>query len=335
MKFLITILSVTMLMFGTFSAVATAAPAKQRTNAISSYDDVKAFMAEMVTKHQIDPQVLQNTFDKTKFDYTITKLMDKPAEKRTWTWYYNRVVTKTRITEGSAYMKTQKASLDATAAKYNVPANVITAILGLETNYGTVAFKYTAVQGLATLAFEYPRRAKFFRGELESLFKVAKAEGVDPLSYMGSFAGAVGIPQFMPSNIPVYAVDGDGDGKVDIVKNHADAIASVANYLKKHGWVAGKNTVALVNTTKALPKGTYTNKACNASARKTVKQMRELGVDVPATYKDDEKGVLVKLDLDGGKTQTAIFFENACPIWRYNNSAMYVMAIGLLAQEYK
>ncbi|MDR2870270.1 MAG: lytic murein transglycosylase [Deferribacteraceae bacterium] len=308
-----------------------------RNEAISSYDDVKAFMAEMVKKG-IDSKTLQNTFDKTRFDYKIIYLMNRPAEKaRSWTWYYDAMVSKTRVGNGSLYLTEHKTALNKISTEYKVPANVIAAILGIETNYGKYVIKQTAVQGLATLAFEYPRRASYFRGELEQLFIQAKANGLDPLFYKGSYAGAIGLPQFMPSSMANYAKDGDGDGKVDIVTTHADAIASIANYLRMHGWRDGRHTVALVTPTKTLAANQFVKNICATKGKRTVKQLRELGVPLPEQYKDDEKAFLGKLDedVDKGTYQVAVFFENACPIYRYNYSLKYVAAVALLAESYE
>lgn len=309
--------------------------APKRTEKLSEYDDVQAFMTEMVKKHKVDNDSLQKAFENTVFDYSVIELMDKPAEKRSWSYYHERLVSKERVSGGVKYMKTHKTALDNSTAAYKVPQNIITAIIGIETTYGTVKLKRTAVQSLSTFAFEYPRRADYFRGELASLFILAQKEEADPLYYMGSYAGAVGIPQFMPSNILAYAVDGDGDKHVDIVSSHADAIASVANYLSKHGWSQGKSTVALVKVTKELPESAYNTNVCSVSQRKTVKEFKNMGIELPSKYKDTEKGILAKLyeDEDEDTFVPAIFFENACPINKYNRSLKYTAAISLLAEE--
>ena len=245
-------------------------------------------------------------------------------------------MTKQSISDGSTYSKTHKIAFDEAAKAYKVPEKVIAAVIGIETTFGKVTLRRTAVQSLSTLAFEYPRRAAYFRGELESLLLLAHKQEVDPLYYIGSYTGAVCIPQFMPSNMIKYGKDGDVEEIIDIVNSHADAIHSVVNYLRMPGWQDGKSTVTLVVLEKELADTEFTANICAVNGKRTVKQLKALGVKIPDQYKDDEKGFLVRLEEEDedGNFQPAVFFENACPIFKYNRSLKYTAAISLLADAF-
>lgn len=309
----------------------------QRDKAMIEYKDVQDFIETASRKHKFDKAVMEMVFSGTYFDYSVIALLDKPAEHRPWADYSTGIISADRVSQGGRYIKTHVRALEKASKEYGVPANVIVSIIGIESTYGTAAFKRDAVQSLSTIAFEYPRRAEYFKGELEKLFILAHKTGTNPKNFMGSYAGALGIPQFMPSSALLYAKDGDGDGRVDIINNHADAIASVANYLKHHGWKKDKKIAVTVTTTKALNDNYYSISPCSDKGRRSVKEWKNLGVKIPAGYADSEKAVLSKLteDEEKGSFTNVLFFENACPVHKYNRSLKYVAVVSMLADRLK
>ncbi len=304
----------------------------RRMEAMSKYQDVQDYIKEISVKYKLDNSILIKAFDSSYFDYRVVELMDIPAEKKFWPEYSDKLLSKERIDSGKKYMADNKKALDNASARWDVPSHVITAIIGVESAYGKTEFKRTAVTSLGTLAFEYPRRSTYFKGELTKLFILADKEKADPLSYRGSYAGAIGIAQFMPDNIMRYGKDGNGDGRVDIVAVHEDAIESVAFYIKEHGWKKGKNTAALVALKQSLPDSAYASSPCDTGNRMTVKTLKNKGVMFSKAYPDNDSGVLMKLDKDNDTFISVVFFENACPIHRYNSSMKYTAAISFLAE---
>lgn len=306
---------------------------EKRLKPMSEYEDVQKFINDISKKNRLDKKIVEEAFKNSYFDYSVIDLMEKPAEKRPWKHYSDMLISKDRVNKGKKYMRAHSKALANASKKYGVPKNVLTAIAGIESNYGSAPFKRTAVQSLGTLAFEYPRRSQYFQSELENIFILADKENVNPLTYYGSYAGAVGIAQFMPSNIIKYGKDGDGDGHIDIVNNHSDAIASIGNYLHEHGWQKGKDTAAFVTVPKNISDSLFANSPCDEKKRKTVKQWRKLGVKFKGKHPESARAVLSRLDEDNDKFTYAAFFENACPIHKYNNSLKYTAAISLLAKK--
>jgi len=203
-------------------------------------EEVKAFIADMVARHGFVEGELNTLFARVYRVDPVLQAIAAPAEIARWSDYRPIFVNPRRIAGGQAFWKTHEASLERAEQKYGVPAQVIVAIIGVETNYGRNSGRWRVVEALATLAFDYPPRANFFRTELENYLVHARDAGLDVFSVRGSYAGAIGIPQFMPGSLRRYAVDFDGDGAIDLSRNPADAIGSVANYLKQHGWRTGE-----------------------------------------------------------------------------------------------
>jgi membrane-bound lytic murein transglycosylase B len=322
-----------LLIFIFFLSVFTAHAADKRVQSMANYDDVRAFIKEICDRNKLDIKVVKNAFEQSYFDYSVTDLMDKPAETHGWTYYSTSLLSADRIKSGQEYIKAQQKALAFAEENWQVPPHVVAAIIGIESSYGKAPFKRTAVTSLGTLAFEYPRRATYFKAELEKLFVFAHKDKTDPLNVKGSYAGAIGIPQFMPSNILVYGKDGDGDNHVDLVGSHADAIASIAYYIQKHGWVKGKHIVSPVTLTRRLSDAAFSNDPCDKKSIKTVAQLRLAGVIFPEEYPDTALGILSRLDEEGDNFFPVVFFENACPIHKYNRSLKYTAAISLLAEN--
>ena len=204
-------------------------------------EEVQAFIADMQTRHGLDAERLAALFQNTRPLPAVLKAIAPPAAPgmRSWVAYRQRFIEPRRIKAGLDFWRQHQAALARAEAHYGIPAEIIVAIIGIETFYGRHLGRFGSFAALATLAFDYPRRAELFRRELEALLLLARDEGRAPDSYRGSFAGAIGLPQFLPSSIRAYAVDFDGNGRIDLTASPVDAIGSAANFLKEHGWENG------------------------------------------------------------------------------------------------
>jgi len=202
--------------------------------------EVKAFIRGLVERHGFVEGELNTLFARVYRVDPVLQAIVAPAEIAPWPDYRAIFVSPRRIEGGIAFWTAQEASLARAEREYGVPAEIIVAIIGVETFYGRNPGRWRVVEALATLAFDYPPRANFFRGELENYLLLARDSGLDVFAVRGSYAGAIGLPQFMPGSLRRYAVDFDGDGAIDLSRNTADAIGSVANFLKQHGWRPGE-----------------------------------------------------------------------------------------------
>jgi len=202
--------------------------------------EVKAFIRGLVERHGFVEGELNTLFARVYRVEPVLQAIVAPAEIAPWPDYRAIFVNPRRIEGGIAFWTAQEALLARAEREYGVPAEIIVAIIGVETFYGRIPGRWRVVEALATLAFDYPPRANFFRGELENYLLLARDSGLDVFSVRGSYAGAIGLPQFMPGSLRRYAVDFDGDGAIDLSRNTADAIGSVANFLKQHGWRPGE-----------------------------------------------------------------------------------------------
>ena len=197
---------------------------------------------EMQTRHGFDAASLTRRFAAIRSNSEVLRAIQPaavPELQRSWHDYRARFLNETKRSQGLLFWQKHRLALERAEADYGVPQEIILAIIGVETGYGRYTGRFGAFEALATLAFGYPPRAPFFRGELEQLLLMAREDGHSPLDYKGSYAGAIGIPQFMPGSRRRFAVDFDGDGRVDLRHNATDAIGSVANFLKAHGWQPG------------------------------------------------------------------------------------------------
>src|SRR5580692_2047108 len=207
--------------------------------------EVKDFIAHMADTSSFTKRQLRTLLKAARSQPAIIDAMDRPAEKaKPWFDYRPIFVTERRIREGAEFWAAHRQALDQASIRSGVPPEYLAAILGVETYYGRLTGSYRVLDALATLAFDYPPRAKFFRDELEQYLLLTRDFKMDPVALKGSYAGAMGAPQFMPSNYRRYAVDADADGRVDLWGNWSDVCASVGNYLKEHGWNAGEPVLA-------------------------------------------------------------------------------------------
>jgi membrane-bound lytic murein transglycosylase B len=259
---------------------------------------------------------------------SIVTAMKRPAEKTMpWHEYRARFITDRRISRGIETSRQHAEALGRAAAS-GVPQNVMLAIVGVETFYGENTGKHRVIDALATLAFDYPPRSRFFSGELEQYLVMTREESLDPLVPLGSYAGAMGIPQFMPSSFRNYAVDGDGDGHRDLWNDWADVFASVGNYLKVHGWRAGEPVMCPADVTGANLDGVVTDKL---DLSETVKSLQDRGVRFTTSLPPEAPAVLVQLAGQGGP-EYRVGFTNYFAITRYNRSALYASAVNDLAE---
>ena len=295
---------------------------------IAETDSFKQFIGNMVKQQHFNEVELRKLFKVVQIQQPILDAMSKPAEGKPWFQYREIFMTEARIAGGVQFWKDNEAALKAVESQYGVPAEIIIAIIGVETKYGAHTGKYRVIDALATLAFAYPPRSEFFLKELEQFLLLAREEHIDPLQPMGSYAGAMGLPQFMPSSFRGYAKDLDMDGKRNIWTNSADAIASVANYFVRNQWRAGAPIAYPVSAR---------GDACRQALGKGVKpdvsvgELRRMAVDIPAQLAASEMVKLLAYQQQEGE-DLWLGLHNFYVITRYNHSPLYAMAVYQLSQ---
>ena len=291
--------------------------------------DVQKFIDKMVKQHDFDRAVLNQWVAKANRLDGVLEAIAKPAEKTlTWKQYRPIFLKQKRIKLGKEFMQKNAALLERAEKETGVSKSIITAIIGVETYYGRHKGKTAVFDSLMTLGFDYPPRSKFFRSELEHFLLLAREVDIDISSIKGSYAGAMGMPQFISSSYRAYAVDFDGDGKRNLWDNTADVIGSVANYFKKHGWRRGGDVVQRARV-KQKPEDATRNKL---KPHTSIGDFRHQGVFTDKAFADDVMATLVTLEgVDG--TEYWFGLENFYVITRYNHSALYAMAVYQLSQE--
>lgn len=318
------ILGLGLTIVATFSTVASAESYLAR-------QEVEAYIVELIAEHNFSRQELEEVLAAAERRQDIIDLMRRPAERRlNWLEYGKIFLDEQRIAGGVEFWQQNQATLQRAEKEYGVPPEVIVAIIGVETRYGRVTGKHRVVDALMTLAFDYPPRARFFRKELTQFLLLAREEGKSPMSLLGSYAGAMGYGQFIPSSYRSYAVDFDQDGVRDIWQNRIDAIGSVANYFSRHGWRGvGDVTVPVQIKTETEQLRSLANKSLKPTH--SVAEMTEMGVIADGL--DPEARVLL-LRLSGGKNpEYWLGFNDFYVITRYNHSRLYAMAVYQLGQE--
>lgn len=291
--------------------------------------DVQDFIREMSRKHRFDPETLRAVFSRAQDQPKIIEAITRPAEAKPWRDYRRIFLTERRIEGGVAFWQTHAGALARAEREYGVPAEIIVAIIGVETLYGGNTGSWRVLEALATLGFDYPRRADFFRRELEEYLLLTREEGIDPLSLKGSYAGAMGLPQFIPSSYRAYAVDFDGDRHRDLWSNPVDAIGSVANYLARHRWQAGEPVAAPARVDGQAYKAVL---AGELKPSLSLGQLAQRGVTWETAAKADEQAILLELDGEAGPEHW-LGFNNFYAITRYNHSPLYAMAVYQLSRE--
>ncbi|HHW4679530.1 MAG TPA: lytic murein transglycosylase B [Xylella sp.] len=300
------------------------------------------FVRDTAIKYRLDPTWIESTLAQAKFKDEILAATSRPAEQvKPWSEYRSMFITQTRIDSGRKFLASHKTQLKQVEAATGVPAELIVAIIGVESSYGTNPGKYRVLDALYTLAFKYPRsgdpnklkrevqRELFFRDELGQLFALSKEEGLDITTLTGSYAGAMGMGQFMPSSYRRYAVDGDGDGKRNLFTDKDDIFASIANYFvqQKGGWVRG----GLVAIPATLASGYQEFEPPDWIPRYTLTELATRGYHANTPVTDNLTATPISLDGATGK-QYWLCFQNYYVITRYNPSKMYAMAVFQLSE---
>jgi len=296
---------------------------------IAGRDDVQQFIHTMVETHGFERRQLESVFQQVSISNNIIKAISKPAEALLWYQYRPIFLKPERVSLGVKFWHEHKATLAAAQKVYGVPIEIIVAIIGIETRYGQHKGKYKVLESLATLAFAYPRRASFFRGELEQFLLLAREQNMDPLVLKGSYAGAMGMPQFISSSYRHYAVDFDQDGQTDIWDNPVDAIGSVGNYLKVHGWRAGDEIIV---PAEIIDDRYLLTLSKNLKPDMAVADLGEYGIRLDKKLDADEKVKFLGY-VTGQNIEYWLALYNFYVITRYNHSALYAMAVYQLAEK--
>jgi len=293
---------------------------------------VAAFIDEMVSKHDFDRDGLREVLGQAEIKQSIIKKISTPAERTlTWGEYREIFITKERIRAGADFWQENREMLERIGKETGVSVEMIVGIIGVETYFGRITGKDRVLDALATLAFEYPRRAKFFRNELVQFLILAREEQLDATQPMGSYAGAMGRPQFMPSSFRAYAVDATGDGKRDIWNNWADVAGSVANYFLEHGWRASEEVTSRA-TLSGQWQGSVPEPRNTLKASDTIESLSNKGVVFSTTLCADSRAELLTYKGASG-VEHWVGFHNFFVITKYNRSVMYALAAFQLGQE--
>lgn len=290
--------------------------------------DVQAYVAELVAQHGFEQAELLALFGQAERKDQILESIARPAE-RTLEWHeYRKIFVKEpRISQGVDFWNENEAILAQAEKRYGVEAAYVVAILGVETRYGRITGSYRVLDALTTLAFDYPPRSSFFRKELTEYLLLAREEGRDPTSFTGSYAGAMGYGQFIPSSYRAYAVDFDEDGSRDIWANEADAIGSVANYFSRHGWRAGELVAVPVVLTDPAADA-VANESLNL--KRTVGELTGMGVVAPGLAPEAPANLYRMMQEDGADYWLGL--NNFYVITRYNRSRLYALAVHELSR---
>ena len=311
------------------------APALAQDAAGPTYDAhplAQEFIRELVERHAFKEAELRAVFARARREDAVLAAMRAQPEKhsRSWGEYRGAFVNERHVRAGVAFWRQHAGPLSRARRDYGVPQEIIVAIIGVETFYGRNTGRWRVIDALATLAFDYPLRAPFFRGELENYLLFARDMGLDVFSVKGSYAGAIGIPQFMPGSYLRYAVDFDGDGATDLQGNPVDAIGSVANFLRRHGWTPGAPVQRRASVSgegfRAFADG-------NPLPRHSIEELAQAGVKARgAPLAGDARATLLQLETPQRPGDFRIGLQNLYVLTRYNRSVFYALSVADLAE---
>ena len=291
--------------------------------------EVRKFIAHMVRTHDFDAQALRDLFASARSNQDVVRAISTPATSRPWYQFRPLCVDDAQIADGLRFWNENAETLERARREFGVPESIVVALIGIESRYGRYAGGFRVIDSLYTLSFEWPKRADYFRGELEQFLILSREQGWDPGLVQGSFAGALGWPQFMPSSYRRFAVDYSGDGRIDLSNDTADIIGSVANYLREFGWKAGQPVVAPARIDTADPKPLLD---LGLKPQLSLGQWQERGVQSPPGLVESLPASLFTLDvIDGPEYWLA--FDNFYALLRYNYSRNYAMAVYQLGEE--
>lgn len=309
------------------SMLAFAASAKASSYAERA--EVQGFISEVSARHGFEEEALRSLFSRVRrVDPILEAIKPPPPRARSWEEYRGTFVNERRLAAGLEFWSKHRRDLERARDVYGVPPEYIVAIIGVETFYGRYAGRWRVLDALTTLAFDYPPRAPYFRKELEHYLVLTRDIGVDVLSIRGSYAGAIGIPQFMPSSTRRYAVDFDGDGVIDLRNSPVDAIGSVANFLKEHGWQPGGEVLleatASSNAWRPLADG-------GVQPKHALAELRDAGLRFQSSGQGT-RAALIELQTPHRPSDLRLGMQNFWVLTRYNRSAFYATAVHDLAQ---
>jgi membrane-bound lytic murein transglycosylase B len=300
------------------------------TGLLADTGKIDSFTDKMVKEHGFERAEVTRILEHAQKRQVIIDKISRPAERTlNWGQYRKIFLTEKRTRQGVDFWRRNEQALKKAEQEYGVPAQIIVSIIGVETFYGRITGKDKVLDALYTLGFYYPKRSKFFLGELESFLLLTREEQLDPTKPKGSYAGAMGLGQFMPSSYLSYAVDFDGDGKRDIWNNETDAIGSVANYFARHGWRKGGPVTRLVTGV-----GQQHRNFIEAGMKPSISiaKLRSAGIGTGKDLPDNMLSSLIELETDAGK-EFWLGLPNFYTITRYNHSNMYAMAAYQLSER--
>lgn len=329
------------------SPAAPAAPAAEPDDAVRAATDRASFARAIVARHGLDADWVQHTLAQAQTLPRVAQLMQPAprASAKNWHAYRARFVEPVRIAAGARFWQQHRATLARAEAQYGVPASVVVGIIGVETLYGRHTGNFRVLDALVTLAFDFPashpraaERSAYFRGELEQFLLMSQRSGTDPASWRGSYAGAIGLPQFMPGSWAKFAVDFDGDGRIDLRASPADAIGSVAHYLHAFGWQRGQPTHYPVQHLPTNAQALDALLAPDILPTFSAQRLQQLGVGLDAAAQQ-HPGPLALVELHNGDTAQGgsapshvLGTQNFYAITRYNWSSYYALAVLELGQ---
>lgn len=287
-----------------------------------------AFAETMAERHDFDTAEVLDLLARSERQQDIIDALDRPAERMPWHRYRPIFLQDSRIEQGVAFWNRHYALLRRAEAEFGVPPEIIVAVIGVETRYGQHKGRHRVLDALRTMAFDYPSRATFGQNELEAFLVLSREEDIDPLRAQGSYAGAMGMPQFISSSYRAYAVDFSGDGRRDLFASTEDAVGSVANYFAEHGWESDAPVTSPARVT-----GEAWRELLGGGLRPntTVGELRAAGVTPEHDYPDETPARLLELEGEAG-LEYWVTLDNFYVITRYNHSALYAMAVHQLGR---
>jgi len=291
--------------------------------------EIEAFIEEVARRHDYDRAALRKIMAQAQPRPAVIRAISAPVTARPWHEFRSRFVDAARIQGGVRFWQEHAATLAKASSEYGVPPEIIVATIGIETLYGRQTGGFRVLDALTTLAFHYPPRAEFFRGELEEYLLLVREKKLNPEAVRGSYAGAIGIPQFIPSSYRRFAVDFNGDGRRDLSGTTADAIGSVANYYRAHGWRSGEQVVVPAMPADGVPVAALPR---GVEPKLKVAEIRELGLQPAAAVDEEARAVPIVVEAEDGPRYW-LGLNNFYVITRYNRSINYALAVHELAQE--
>jgi len=295
---------------------------------ITKKENVQQFINSMSKNYGFNKQKLEKIFSQVSFNKKIISTMNKPYESKPWTEYRPLFISQQRITEGVTYWQQHQKTLERAEKKFGVPVDIIVAIVGIESSYGKFKGQYKVIDSLSTLAFDYPRREKYFKSELKEFLLLTRENKLNPFSIYGSYAGAIGQPQFMPSSYRRHAIDFANNGKIDLSNNTQDVIGSIAKYLYSYGWKTNQPIAIPGKITSQKFKSLLEK---NATPKMSIKQFKKYGISPTQPINTLKQASLADFKV-GNNNQYWLLLHNFNVIKRYNPSNSYAMAVMQLGE---